>query len=404
MDTHEQGRSWYSEELGPRAGRLIIAATTACYFLVAALSMFARHVDGLSTGFGLAALFVLMLLQNLNSLPGRGGPRPRYWVWTLSAQAVLTFVPFLVVGDSWVGMPGFLAGSLLLWLPGRLSWVAWGCVIGSIFAIEGELGGDPSTALYYTMGTIISSLTIFGLTRLVDLVIELSRARAELARLAVVEERNRVARDLHDLLGYSLSAITLKGELAHRLVDLSPEQARDEIATMLNLSRQALTDVRTVASHYRAMTLEAEAVTAQAILGSAGIETSVEVSCPPLGVEVNTALATVLREGVANLLRHSKAQSCSIEAREKDDAIRLVLRNDGLGVPSTDPARRGTGLDNLGARLRALGGNLSFATHDGCFVLTARVPLRVPAEVPYGAPAAGPTNGFRSDVPTRQTN
>ncbi|MFD9125583.1 sensor histidine kinase [Kitasatospora sp. NPDC059571] len=371
-------------ELDPRAGKVIIAATTACYFVIAALSMVGRHVTGARAGYGLAALLVLMVLQNVNSLPGRGGPRPRYWVWTLSAQALLTYLPFLALGDSWVGMPGFLAGSLLLWLPSPASWLSWGGVVASILVIETRVGGDVGSALYYTMGTVISSLTVFGLTRLVDLVVELRRARAELARLAVAEERSRVARDLHDLLGYSLSAITLKGELAYRLVAPRPERAREEITTMLSLSRQALADVRTVASAYRNMSLESEATAARAILASAGIETAVAVHCGRIGEEVGTALATVLREGVTNLLRHSKAQSCTIEAATEDGTVRLVLRNDGVGAPPAEPGRRGTGLDNLAGRLRELGGRLSFETsRDGWFTLTAEVPVKVPAEVPY---------------------
>ena len=371
-------------ELAPRGGKIIIAVTTGCYFAIAALSMLGREVAGPSLGFGLAALLVLMLLQNLNSLPSRGGPRPRYWIWTLSAQAVLTYVPFLTFGASWVGMPGFLAGTLLLWLNAPVSWLMWSLVVGSIFAVEWGTGTGVADSLYYSTGTVISSLTIFGLTRLVDLVIELRRARAELARLAVAEERIRVARDLHDLLGYSLSAITLKGELAYRLVSTRPERAREEITAMLGLSRQALADVRIVASRYRHMSLDSEASAGQAILASAGIDTTVSLRTGALDDELSTALATVLREGVTNLLRHSKAQSCTIRASVVDGRVRLELANDGVGSVTAEPGRRGTGLENLAARMRELGGELrtdcSAGSRTGWFTLTAEVPLRLPEQ------------------------
>ncbi|MCM2423288.1 MULTISPECIES: sensor histidine kinase [unclassified Streptomyces] len=361
----------------PRLGRVIVALTTFGYLALAISSMLGRHVATRDIALGIPILILLFLLQNLHSLPNRGGARPRYWIWTLSAQGLLTYIPFLIFKESWVGMPGFFSGSLLLWIPGAAGWISAGTVSVTLFLIEKQLGADSFTSFYYGCGAAIIGLSIFGLTRLVDLLVEVQRARAELARLAVAQERDRVARDLHDLLGYSLSAITLKGELVYRLVNSQPERACEEISTMLAISRQALSDVRMVASRYRDMSLAAEIAATRAVLVSADIATVVTVDCGPLEDRVNTVLSTVLREGVSNLLRHSKAQHCVIEVVLDKGVVRLRLENDGLNSsPPVATRRDGRGLDNLCTRLGELGGTLNAAAaEDGWFRLVALVPL-----------------------------
>lgn len=361
----------------PRFGRVIVAVTMLGYLLLGIVSMLTRQVSGSDLAWGTGILVALFLLQNLHSLPNRGGDRPRYWIWTLSVQGLLTYVPFLILRDSWVGMPGYFAGSLLLFLRGRISWLSASAVAASMFIIELNLGADKFTAFYFTVGVFTIGLSVFGLTRLGDLLVEVQTARAELARLAVARERDRVARDLHDLLGYSLSAITLKGELVYRLVNSQPERACEEISTMLAISRQALSDVRMVASRYRDMSLAAEIAATRAVLVSADISTEVTVDCGPLEDRVNTVLSTVLREGVSNLLRHSKAQHCVIEVVLEKGMLRLRLENDGLNTTPPVAARRdGRGLDNLCTRLGELGGTLNAAAaEDGWFRLVALVPL-----------------------------
>jgi two-component system sensor histidine kinase DesK len=136
------------------------------------------------------------------------------------------------------------------------------------------------------------------------------------------------------------------------------------------------------------MSLDSEASAGQTILESTGIETEVSIRTGPLEDGVSTTLATVLREGVTNLLRHSKAQRCTIQATVEDGLVRLVLSNDGVVQGAESPGRRGTGLDNLAVRLRELGGTLRIEStpgsgRTGCFTLTAEVPLR-----PWSAGAA----------------
>lgn len=388
-DADGEGDSLADSAVAPRLARTIVAVTTCGYFTVAVMNMVLRRVPTTELSVGVVALLAVLLLQNLHSLPDRAGRRPRYWMWTLSAQALLTYLPFALYTSSWVGMPGFLAGSILLWLPVPLSLIGFGAVLVSLIAIQTRFGFDWYTNTYYTLGTAISGLTVFGLTRLVDLISELRRARTELARLAVSEERSRVARDLHDLLGYSLSAITLKGELVYRLVATEPDRARAEISTMLAVSRQALSDVRTVAQGYRDMSLASEAAAARAILTSAEIETAVRIDCGPLDEGTNTVLATVVREGVTNLLRHSKAQRCLITAVRDGGSVRLTVENDGLsgaaGAAGGGQAP-GNGLANLQVRIASLNGTLEAGpSGDGWFRLVARVPAG-------GEPTSGGAN------------
>src|SRR5205823_5301028 len=126
-------------------------------------------------------------------------------------------------------------------------------------------------------GVVISGLATFGLTWMVRSVTELRAARTRLAQAAVAEERLRFARDLHDLLGLSLSAITLKSELARRLVTVDPDKARDELTEILAISRLALADVRLVASGYRELSLQEESRSAESLLAAADVDVRIEL-------------------------------------------------------------------------------------------------------------------------------
>jgi two-component system sensor histidine kinase DesK len=144
-----------------------------------------------------------------------------------------------------------------------------------------RLGLSAYFVAYLTASTFDTGLVVFGLSRLSLVIRYVHAARGELAQLAIVRERVRFSRDLHDLLGYSLSAITLKAELARRLVSANPGRSRDEIAELLDIARQALADVRTVSSGYRNISLSKEAASVASLLTTAGIDTQVEISCGP---------------------------------------------------------------------------------------------------------------------------
>ncbi|MEU6172876.1 histidine kinase [Streptantibioticus parmotrematis] len=226
-------------------------------------------------------------------------------------------------------------------------------------------------------GGYASGLLVSGLVRLTGLATHVRRSHAEpagSAGSAVTTERLRFARDLHDLLGYSLSTIILKCELANRLAPRDPLRAQRELAEVLRTGRQALADVRTVARGYRRMSLADEAESARATLTAARVRAAVRVGARPLPPEVDTVLATVLREGLTNMLRHSKAANCVITTTRTGNTVRLRLVNDGA-TQQPGPADPEGGLDNLASRVTRLGGTLD-AHHEGeWFHLTAELPL-----------------------------
>jgi two-component system, NarL family, sensor histidine kinase DesK len=308
--------------------------------------------------------------------------RRRWGKPALLVQALMVYAPFWLVGNGWVGTPYFVSASALLTLTFPYDWIIFGALTLLQTAIQIFVAGkDVVDLIYNTVSVVCLGLAIFGLTRLADLVKELHETRAELAQLAVNQERLRFARDLHDLLGYSLSAITLKSELVYRLADRQTARAKEELESVLELSRQALADVRAVSSSYRQMSLSAECASARSMLAATDIKLVMTVMIDErMSGGANTVLATVLREGITNVLRHSKAQHCEIEATAGDGMARLTIVNDGVRAqqarPSQDALRKGTGIENLAQRVQVLGGSLEAGVRpDGWFRLSASVPL-----------------------------
>jgi len=369
----------YDFHRGQRLARLILLTVLCGFIAVEVISLGPAPGPSrpLVIAVGIVSICALFTLQVFNSSQAATEwPMPRR-AGMLLAQALVTYLPLLVLGREWGGMAGWLAGSILLLLPG---WIAWGlftAVILSMLAGSVILGLDPLNVAYVTVASLDTGLVVFGLSRLSLIIGYLKAARTELAQLAIVRERMRFARDLHDLLGYSLSAVTLKAELTRRLVSSNPAQARDELAEILDVTRQALADVRLVASGYRNMSLSKEAASVASLLSAAGIRAQVEINCGPLDEEVDTALATVLREAVTNMLRHSAAQDCTIQASMACHIVTLRVTNDGASL-STASGRDGGGLENLALRLEAVGGKLSVGRHGDRFdvLATVAVPSR----------------------------
>ena len=156
-------------------------------------------------------------------------------------------------------------------------------------------------------------------------------------------------------------------------MDAKPDLAREELADVVVFARQAVADVRLVANGYRTMSLVAEAGSVASLLAAAGIMADIEIDCGALDEKVDTVLATVLREAVTNMLRHSSARTCRLAASQAGECVTLVVANDG--APSSGvPYRDGGGLENLVARLEAVGGTLAIESQDGTFGLLAAVP------------------------------
>ncbi|GHF68439.1 sensor histidine kinase [Streptomyces griseosporeus] len=360
----------------PRLARTILLVALLSYTLITMLNIAGSDLSVVHMAVALVALSAIFALQLVHSAAGAERPLPRRRVATLSAQAVLTYGPILVFHTAWGSMAGFLAASVLLMLRPRVAWTLY-ALIGLSMVLPPVLEKRPVIdAVYLPQSTLLTGLVIYGLSRLSALIREVVAARGELARMAVTEERLRFARDLHDLLGFSLSAITLKSELIHRLIPTHPARAVEEVEDVLSISRQSLSDVRRVASGMREMSLEQEITSAESVLRAADIEVAKRVVRVRADRQADTVLATVLREAVTNLLRHSRAGRCTIEVAEQAGRVRLSVHNDGVDPDYHDPSpHSGSGLGNLRSRIETVGGTLrSEPADDGTFLLVAEVP------------------------------
>ncbi|HEX4955209.1 MAG TPA: sensor histidine kinase [Thermoanaerobaculia bacterium] len=199
-------------------------------------------------------------------------------------------------------------------------------------------------------------------------------AQEEVERLAKVAERERIARDLHDLLGHTLSLITLKAELAARLAERDPQRARREMEEVEQVSRQALAEVREAVQGYRESGLAAELIGARVAFETAGIELELVTGPYSVAPRVEAVAALALREAMTNVVRHSRARSCRIELAQADGRLRLAVADDGAG----SRAREGAGLAGMRERVEAVGGRLERSVGSGTR-LVVLLPVHVEA-------------------------
>ncbi|WP_232666882.1 sensor histidine kinase [Pseudonocardia sp. TRM90224] len=325
-----------------------------------------------------------LLLQLLVVSRSSADPRSLAVRAAFGAQLVLAFTPIVLFGSVVPVAFGAAAGTALLILRPAAATATFVALVASTALVPQMYSGDWFWTTWLVQASFNNGLEIFALTRLRSLVVRLHSARTERAALAVAAERLRFASDLHDLLGFSLSAITLKTELALRLVDIDPERADRELDEVLALSRQALLDARAVARSSHDLSLEDEASSAVRLLTAAGIDVTTHVDGRPLPADVRTVLATVLREGATNLLRHSKARSCEIVVARSGRSVTIEMVNDG--APEAAVSAAGTGIRNLTARVEALGGRLDAGrAGETTYRLHAAVPLPIHDEVILGA-------------------
>ena len=196
------------------------------------------------------------------------------------------------------------------------------------------------------------------------------------AELAAVRERERIARDLHDVLGHTLTTIAVKSDLAGRLMETDPDAARREVAEIRDASRATLRDVRAAVAGMNATTLQAEINRARSALDSAGVTLAVTGPAPDLEPRADTALGLALREGVTNIIRHSSARTARLTLDSGRGAARLALEDDGGGAEPVE----GEGLTGMRRRLEALGGRLETGRGDAGVRLVAEAPASVRVE------------------------
>lgn len=282
---------------------------------------------------------------------------------------------------------------LLRWYPSGLSYFVFGCVMLRVsgqrprfvsyalqllamnlvyVAVAAWIGYPSSLWLWvpvmtFVVGTIIN---VEHASQEKDAALALSHD--EVRRLAATAERERIGRDLHDLLGHTLSLITLKLELSRKLFERDPARAKSEMEDAERVAREALAQVRSAVTGIRATDLAAELASAKLLLETTQVQ--LDYAPPPQGLppEVERGLALVLREAVTNISRHAQAVQAQVEFVREDNAVQLRIRDNGRGGVSVD----GNGLSGMRDRVRALGGSLSVdSPRAGGTQLLVRVPL-----------------------------
>ena len=250
--------------------------------------------------------------------------------------------------------------------------------IGAIGGIEGLLLHINNWTLFYSalFPMIIGAGNTFFAERN-RMNHKLRKANEEIEHLATVAERERIARDLHDVLGHTLSVITLKSELAGKLIDRDPARAGKEIRVVEEISRQALSDVRDAIRGYRSKGLAAELVQAKSTLETAGLTVQCDAATTmKIPAVQESVLSLAVREAVTNVVRHAQARSCRMRLEQQNGSFRLEIHDDGLGSSSAE----GNGLRGMRERVEMLGGTLERTNHSGT-TLTITLPLKESAAV-----------------------
>jgi two-component system sensor histidine kinase DesK len=244
------------------------------------------------------------------------------------------------------------------------------------------VSGDVASAVVQAVSVTIIGVTVFSTAAVRRANRELVSARHELARLAVADERARIARDLHDTIGQSLSVITLKSELAGKLLPGEPARAKREVEDIERVAREAMASVRETVGGYRRPTLDTELAAAREALAAADIAPTIEAVDEELPPGVDAVLAWTVREGITNVVRHSGAKQVRIRIDRRGDWAEATITDDGDGggAPGDgatgEGAGPGSGLAGLSERVTALGGRFDAGPAEGGgFRLDVALPL-----------------------------
>ena len=281
--------------------------------------------------------------------------------------------------EPWAWMAGFAIGACALAVP--WTGVIAAVVLGAMAACGAILfGGSVVANLAFALGSAaVVWLTGLVLVWLLGVVWAAEAGREAEADLVVAQERLRVSRELHDVLGHRLGIIALKAELAADLAAVDPARAAAESGDIHELAAATLAEARQAVHGETVADLATQITSAELVLDSAGIETTIDVDSPRVSASASRLLAAVVREAVTNILRHSDARKVSITFKGTERYSTLVIGNDGAagrsGGPVPDGPSSGTGLAALAARCAAAGGRLvSGPGKDGRFEVRVELP------------------------------
>jgi two-component system, NarL family, sensor histidine kinase DesK len=322
----------------------------------------------------LAAFAVLYLyLVHLTRLVRRRPDRPRPFVVRavigLAAMIALTALQIPAAGSHALTCLVYIAafGMVALPLPPAIALAVFLGVLAEV--LPATVPGWTDNG--YGLAVLLGSLATWGIRLAAIRQSSLVVAQAEISELAVQNERARIASDLHDILGHSLTVVTVKAELAQRLLDVDVDKARKELAELEVLARDALADVRSTAMGVRGISLPGEIAAAREALAAAHVTAELPGAADEVPTKFRELFAWTIREAVTNVVRH--AQASHVEVRLRPDSVEIT--DDGIGTASAD-AGDGQGLAGLRRRAEALGGRLTVGRRDD------RPGFRVRVEVP----------------------
>lgn len=335
----------------------------------------------------LAAFALLHLAVVRTAFDGR---HPiRLPIFLLVAQAGVTFAAALAFQGRWYTLfplLGLAAGVVVGHLPSRsgrpeVPLFAGVGGVSSLSVLAGLLGGEDGGALAANWyGTVTAGVVTAVILRLFTAIGLLRDAREELAEAAVARERLRFSRDLHDLLGHTLSLMVVKAQAVRRVAERDPAVAAEQAADIETVGRKALEEVRQAVSGYRGRGLADELDAARTALADCGVDVSVRRTGPPLAPRPDALLGWAVREGVTNVIRHSGAGRCEITVRNGGDSAVLEVKDDGAGR-SGQGGSGGHGLRGLTERMEVVAGTVQAGpAPDGGFLLTVTVPVTATAD------------------------
>jgi two-component system, NarL family, sensor histidine kinase DesK len=332
----------------------------------------------------IAPWFVLTLVTVDSLLAVARGARPRWAYGRFALVASIDVAMMLVLGDGWREPGWFIGVAAAVAVSGRMR-IA---VVAALFLLAGgydvwrTLVVAPSTGLgevtwgfFYTAAlTALGVIGLYGSARLIRLLGELDLAREAQVRYAIDAERRRIWGDVHDLLGHTLTAITLKADLARRMISRAPERSLAEVDEVIALAADQAHELGVIARGEREIKFDIELGNALALLRAAAIDVSIELDVGGLDQTASGLLGWAVREGTTNILRHARARGVWIRAERESGQVVLELRNDGV----TGVTNSGTGLRGLAERAAAQNGRAAGRTlPGGQFVLEVAVPERV---------------------------
>lgn len=303
--------------------------------------------------FGATFLIVIWGFRTANRSGRRVDVR---WAWFgLIVMGSLIVVLAVMIGSQSFGATIYIAVLAMMTLPTRQAWVLV-AVLVVVIEVVPRIVPDWDPGSFFAFQLVISAVAAWGITQVFKRNHELAVARQQLADLAIVAERERVSRDVHDILGHSLTVITVKAELAGRLIEIDPARAAVEIGEVEALAREALSDVRSTVGGLRKVDVAVELGNARTALASAGIDADLPSDADVVPLRNRELFGWTLREAVTNVIRHSGARHCRVDV----EASRIEISDDGGSIDDggcIDDS--GNGLRGLAERVKAANGTLT---------------------------------------------